>query len=89
MPFFADIKSCLNKMLRKGETFKWTQQCENAFKLLKSELVKMPDLQYPNPNKQFKLFTDTSKHSYSGILHEEETSDVLDSEPKLIPNVYF
>ena len=72
-------------MLRKRATFKWTKQCENAFKLLKSELVKMPTLQYPNPNKQFKLFTDASKHSYSGILHQEKMPDVPDSEPNLIP----
>ena len=34
--FFVDITVCLNKMLGKGATFKWTKQCENAFKLLKS-----------------------------------------------------
>ena len=54
------ILQCVNKMLRKGTAFKWTEQCENAFKLLKSELVNMPGLQYPNPNKKLKLFTDTS-----------------------------
>ena len=40
-------------MLRKGVTFDWVEQCENAFKLLKEELAKMPVLQYPNPNKPF------------------------------------
>ena len=40
-------------MLRKGATFEWTELCENAFKLLKAELNKMPALQYPNPNKPF------------------------------------
>ena len=89
IPFFADINSCLNKILRKGATFKWTAHWENAFKFLKPELVKLPVLQYPNPNKQFKLFTDTSTHSYSGILHQEETPDIPDSEPKLIPIAYF
>ena len=70
IPFFADLAACLNTRLRKGVTFQWTeavQQC--MFKLLKSKLVKMPTLQYPNPNKPFMLFTDASKHSYSGILH--------------------
>ena len=50
-------------MHRKGTTFEWTEQCESAFQLLKAELTKMPALQYPNPNKPFKLFTDASKHS--------------------------
>ena len=33
-------------MLQKGATFQWMEQCNNAFKLLKYELVKMPTLQY-------------------------------------------
>ena len=89
IPFFADITVCLNKLIRKGVAFKWTKQCEDDFKFLKSELVKMPALQYPNPNKQFNLFTDASKHSYSGILHQEKTSNAPDSEPNLIPIAFF
>ena len=76
-------------MLGKGITFKSTEQCNNAFKVLKSELVKMPTLQYPNPNKPFKLFTDVSKHSYSGTLHQEETSKKPNTEANLIPIAYF
>ena len=49
----------------------------------------MPALHYPNPNKQFKLFTDASKHSYSGILHQDKTSDVPGTEANLIPITYF
>ena len=41
IPFFVDVMACLNTMLRKGAVFKWTEQCGNAFKLLKSDLVKM------------------------------------------------
>ena len=76
-------------MLRKGVTFQWMEQCNNAFKLLKPELVKMPTLQYPYPNKLLKLFTDASKHSYSGILHQEETSKMPNTEANLIPIAYF
>ena len=64
-PSFMDVTVCLNTMLRKGAVFKWTEQCGNTFRLLKSELEKMPRLQYPNPDKPFMLFTDASKHSYS------------------------
>ena len=49
----------------------------------------MPMLQYPNSNKPFKLFTDTSKHSYLGILHQEETSGKPGAEVYLIPIPYF
>ena len=49
----------------------------------------MPAVQYPNPNKPFKLFTDASKHSYSGILHQEKEEQADTDEPELIPIAYF
>ena len=49
----------------------------------------MPRLQYPNPNKPFKLFTDASLYSYSGILHQEEVSIHLNAVAHLVPTVYF
>ena len=89
IPFFVVVMACLNTMLRKGAVFKWTEQCSNAFKLLKLDLVKMPKLQYPNPNKPFMLFTDALKQSYLGILHQEETPHHLGTEVNLIPIAYF
>ena len=45
----------------------------------------MPSLQYSDPNKTFKLFTDASNYSYSSILHEAQ-----DEEPaQIIPIAYF
>ena len=76
-------------MLRKDAVFQWTEWCNNVFNLLKPELVKMPRLQYPNPNKMFKLFTNVSKHSYSGVLHQEEAPDKANAEPKLVLIAYF
>ena len=81
--------ACLNTMLRKGATFQWMEQCNNVFKLLRSKLVKMPTLQYPNPNKPFKLFTDASKHSSSGILYQEETPKIPNAGTNLIPIAYL
>ena len=49
----------------------------------------MPTLQYPNLNKPIKLFTDASKHSYSDILHQEETSKTPNAEANLIPIAYI
>ena len=89
IPFFADVTLCLNKMLRKGVTFNWTTQCKNAFKLLKSKLVRIQAFHYPNPNKLFKLFTDTSKHSFPWVLHQEKSYYVPGTEASLIPIAYF
>ena len=83
--FYADITNCLTKLLRKGTEFQWSEQCNNAFNILKEELCKMLSLQYPDPNKPLKLFTDASNYSYSGILHQAQ-----DEEPdQLIPIAYF
>ena len=91
IPFFADVTVCLNTMPRKGAVFKWTEQCSNAFRLLKLELVKMPKLQYANPSKPFMLFTDEMVPNIviPSILHQEETPHHLGVEVNLIPIVYF
>ena len=49
----------------------------------------MPALQYPNPNKPFKLVTDASKHGYSGILHQEKERQADIDEPEVIMIAYF
>ena len=89
IPFFANVMACLNTLLWECAVFRWMEQHGNAFRLLKSELVKMPKLQYPNPNKPFILFTDVSKHGYSGIFHQEKTPHHLDVEVNLTPIAYF
>ena len=45
----------------------------------------MASLQYPDPNKPFKLFTDASNYSYSGILHQAQSKEP----DQLIPITYF
>ena len=49
----------------------------------------MPVLQFPNQNKPFQLFTDASKHSYSGILHQKKEGQTNADKPVLIPITYF
>ena len=76
-------------MLRRAAVFEWMEWCNNTFNLLKSQLVKMPRLQYPSPNKIFRLFTNASKHSYSSVLHQEEVLEEANTVPKLVPIAYF
>ena len=85
VPFYANITNCLTKLLRKGTQFTWSDQCNNAFNILKAELCKMPSLLYPDHNKPFKLFTDMSNYSYSGILNQAHGEDPS----QLIPIAYF
>ena len=45
----------------------------------------MPTLQYPNPNKPYKLFRVASKYSYSGIPNQEKEG----KPDTLTPIAYF
>ena len=74
-PFYGDITNCLTKLIRKGTEFQLYKQCNYTFNTLKEELCKIPSLQYPCPKKPFKLFTDASNYSYSGILHQAQDED--------------
>ena len=68
IPRFADIARNLTNLTRKNVPFIWTDQCEKSFKLLQEELLKHPILRYPDPDKQYILFTDASKYAWAGVL---------------------
>ena len=44
---FSVIASMLNKLLRKGVKFEWSDKCQNNFELLKEMLVEAPVLTQP------------------------------------------
>ena len=70
IPHFSDITKCFNNMTKKGAVFKWTNECDNAFKLLKEKLMEEPMLINPEVNKDYVIHCDASKFSYSGILQQ-------------------
>ena len=49
IPFFADMNACLNKMLRKGATFKWTKQCKKCVQITKIRTSKINSFTIPKP----------------------------------------
>ena len=67
---YSDISKCFNNMTRKGATFKWTAECDAAFKLLKEKLMENPVLISPQVDKDYIIHWDASKYSYSGILQQ-------------------
>ena len=81
---YSDITKCLNDMTKKGAVFKWTKECDNAFKLLKEKLMEEPVLISPQVNKDYVKHCDASKYSYSGIL--QQTRPGTD---ELAPVAYF
>ena len=54
-PFFVDVTACLNAMLRKGAVFEGTEWCNNAFNLLKSELVKNAQVTIPKSKQSIQI----------------------------------
>ena len=67
---YAKIADPLNQLLKKDEPFNWTDQCQNAFDVLKTALTTAPILAYPNFHKQFILSTDASNTAISFILSQ-------------------
>ena len=50
VPRFSDIARPLNALTRKDIEYKWTQQCQDSFELLKTSLMSDPILTYPDPS---------------------------------------
>ena len=57
-------------MTKKGAVFKWTKECDAAFKLLKEKLIEEPMLISPQVNKDYVIHSDVSKYNYSGTLQQ-------------------
>jgi len=51
---------------------KWTEECETAFKMLKSKLINTPILQYPDFNKSFYVETYASMIGFGAVLYQME-----------------
>ena len=67
---YSDITKCFNDMTKKGAVFKWTKECNAAFKLLKEKLMEESVLTSPQVNKDYVIHCDASEYSYSGILQQ-------------------
>ena len=68
---FAKIARCLHELTSKNKKWTWTQECDDAFCLLKSKLVSAPILGYPDVNGgTFILDTDASSDAIGAVLSQ-------------------
>ncbi|CAG2185038.1 unnamed protein product [Mytilus edulis] len=58
----------LYALTKKNVDFIWTEQCENAFKLLREALISPPLLAYPDFDEPFQLYTDASSFALGAVL---------------------
>ncbi|OWY98628.1 Retrotransposon Polyprotein [Phytophthora megakarya] len=62
IPGYASISAPLERLKMKGD-------CESAFQQLKRALMKPPILVYPDLNKRFSLYVDSSQYAVGACLH--------------------
>lgn len=72
---FALIAAPLTKLLRKDQTFQFTDVERQAFQILKQKLCEKPVLKIYNPDLPTELHTDASMHAYAAILMQQSPED--------------
>ena len=65
---FSKIVAPLTELLKKSKRFKWTDQCQKSFEILKQKLTKAPILTLPDMAKPFTLYTDASGIAIGAVL---------------------
>jgi len=74
---YAKEAKPLTKLLKKQETFNWTEECEKAFEFFIQKLTTNPILVYPDFEKTFYLTTDASQFAIGGVLAQEDLEQNL------------
>ncbi|GJS94838.1 reverse transcriptase domain-containing protein [Tanacetum coccineum] len=69
---FSKITHPLTKLLEKDTLFKFNDECQNAFKILKEKLTCAPVIISPNWNIPFELMCDASDFAVGAILGQKE-----------------
>ena len=75
VPRFADLSRPLTNLTPQNVEFELTEKCQKSFDNLRELLIKYPILRYPDPYKDYTLFTDASKFGYAGVLTQEYEED--------------
>ena len=71
VPRFADLSRPLTHLTHQNVEFQWTEKCQKSFDNLRELLTKYPILRYPDPSRDYTLFTDARKFGYVGVLTQE------------------
>ncbi len=72
VPGFSKIAEPLNSLKKKGQKFKWTTQCQQAFDQLKACLTSPPILGHPDLQVPFIVYTDASDTGLGAILTQRK-----------------
>ena len=72
IPDFSKIAQPLHQLTRKGTEFKWSEECQEAFTILKEKLISPPVLAYPSFDHPFCLETDASIKGIGAVLSQPQ-----------------
>lgn len=72
---FAKIAAPLHALNKKDAPFRWTDECQKAFDMLKSKLTSKPILAHPNYDKPYILHTDAYTSSLGAILSQKDAEE--------------
>jgi hypothetical protein len=67
---FAAKAKCLHLLTEKGRPYVWTQECQDAFMLLKDLMTRAPVLGHPDFSKPLILDTDASQNAIGAVLSQ-------------------
>ena len=73
-PKFPEIATPLIALTKKQARFTWTKECQDSFEQLKTMMTEAPILAYPDPSREYKLYTDASDQCV-GALFAQESDD--------------
>ena len=71
IPNFAAISEPLVSLTKKHARFRWNRECQVAFDEIKEQLTKIPLLAYPDPAREYILYTDASDTTIGSVLVQE------------------
>ena len=83
----GDAARPMMRLTRKDIKFSWSEECWTGFDYLKTCLTKDPILKYPDPQKRYVVFTDTSDKAAAAVLTQGYADN--DGEVKKIPISYL
>ena len=70
VPDYSTVARPLVRLLGKDCKFKWTDACQDAFKALRSLLIKAPVLAFPKEDLPYIVDTDASDYGIGGVLSQ-------------------
>ena len=61
----------LTELLKKGNTWEWTPECQTTFENLKATIISNLVLALPNMNRPFLVEIDASELALGGVLSQD------------------